>query len=291
MFDGFRIASLMSIRNRDCAGDGGRFVIGDAVQLTLREMRRQLMTPRLNGVLAIIGLVLAILGPFRTAESMLPIPRVLYWLAVSFATYYAAAIAGVFVLRLLEKKVASRLVRIGLASAAQALAVSVASLVILTSALGADMAFASPVLSRAVASTLAVSFLVSAAFLVLGRMDERLDTDATPTPPDMADGPRLLTRLDFGKRGALVSISVEDHYVNVTTVRGRSMILLRLADAIAETNPVEGLQIHRSHWVAIPGIAEIEREGKKVIIVTTAGERLPVSRTYLPALREHGLLR
>ncbi len=70
-----------------------------------------------------------------------------------------------------------------------------------------------------------------------------------------------------------------------TTTRGRALLLMRLRDAIAETAGVEGLQIHRSHWVARSGIAKLLRADARLVVETTAGNRLPVSRSFQSALR------
>ena len=62
-------------------------------------------------------------------------------------------------------------------------------------------------------------------------------------------------------------------------------------DALEEISSLNGWRIHRSHWVAEAGISDIKRENGKTIIATSDGADLPVSRTYLPALREAGLLK
>ena len=61
-------------------------------------------------------------------------------------------------------------------------------------------------------------------------------------------------------------------------------------NAIDETAPVNGLQIHRSHWVALEAVSAVRRENGKVFVETTAGDRLPVSRSCLDDLRQAGLL-
>nr|WP_255714076.1 LytTR family DNA-binding domain-containing protein [Pelagibacterium xiamenense] len=60
---------------------------------------------------------------------------------------------------------------------------------------------------------------------------------------------------------------------------------MRLADAIAETDGVAGLQIHRSHWVAASAVAGLERRNGKTFVALRSGALLPVSRSYLAAAR------
>ena len=64
---------------------------------------------------------------------------------------------------------------------------------------------------------------------------------------------------------------------------------MRLADAIREAEPVEGLQIHRSHWVAIAAVARAVRRDGKLFLELTNGLRLPVSRGAQPAVKAAGL--
>ena len=82
---------------------------------------------------------------------------------------------------------------------------------------------------------------------------------------------------------------VEDHYVDIVTDKGKTLVLMRLADAIRETAPIAGLQIHRSHWVARDAVVKVHRSDGKLILELSNGLKLPVSRGYLPAAKEAGL--
>ncbi len=114
---------------------------------------------------------------------------------------------------------------------------------------------------------------------------------AEPDPePEAPRLPRLLQRLDIDAPGALWSISVRDHYVDVQTSHGVTSLLMRLSDAMAETDPVEGDQIHRSHWVAWQAVHRVEREAAKLFVVLAGGSRLPVSKNHREKLVARGLL-
>ncbi|OYU40598.1 MAG: DNA-binding protein [Pseudorhodobacter sp. PARRP1] len=113
----------------------------------------------------------------------------------------------------------------------------------------------------------------------------------TPAPEPAAPRlPRLLQRLDAADPGVLWSISVRDHYVDVQTSTGVNSLLMRLSDAIAETDPVEGAQIHRSHWVAWAAVQGVERDGAKLFVAVQGGARLPVSKNHRDKLVARGLL-
>jgi len=92
------------------------------------------------------------------------------------------------------------------------------------------------------------------------------------------------------QRGRLLALTVEDHYVDIVTDRGKALVLMRLADAIREAAPVPGLQIHRSHWVALDAVSRTERSAGKVIVELSNGLRLPVSRGYMAMARDAGLV-
>jgi hypothetical protein len=111
-------------------------------------------------------------------------------------------------------------------------------------------------------------------------------TPGTSEPP----GNRLLNRLALERRGEILALSMEDHYVRVFTDAGESLILLRLSDAMAEVRDVQGLQIHRSHWVAARAVDGTERlSDGRLRVHLVNGLTLPVSRTFARAVREAGL--
>jgi hypothetical protein len=101
---------------------------------------------------------------------------------------------------------------------------------------------------------------------------------------------RLLHRLEPDKRGAILAISVRDHYVDVQTRKGQASLLLRFSDAMAEVDPAAGVQVHRSHWVAWDEIETVEREGVKTYLKLKHGGRVPVSKNHRGKLQERGLI-
>ena len=101
---------------------------------------------------------------------------------------------------------------------------------------------------------------------------------------------RLMRRLEPCQRGPLLAISVRDHYVDVQTANGTASLLLRFGDAIAEAAPVDGAQVHRSHWVAWAAVVAAEREGVKLYLRLSDGVRVPVSKNHRGKLEERGLI-
>lgn len=83
----------------------------------------------------------------------------------------------------------------------------------------------------------------------------------------------------------LMSLSMADHYVEVKTQDGSTMVLMRFADALKELSGYPGHQIHRSHWVADKYVIRLERQGARNMAVLSDGSKLPVSKAYLDDVR------
>lgn len=106
---------------------------------------------------------------------------------------------------------------------------------------------------------------------------------AAPPPP------KFLERLPLKLRGAEVwAVEAEDHYLRLHTSRGQDLILMRLSDAIAELEGVEGAQVHRSWWIARDAITDAQRGDGRATLRLKDGAEAPVSRTYARILRERG---
>ena len=78
----------------------------------------------------------------------------------------------------------------------------------------------------------------------------------------------------------MISLHAEDHYVRVETVNGSELILMRLADAIQLAQPIKGVQVHRSHWVALDQVTGYDKTDGTWTVILTNGRCVPVSRGY-----------
>jgi hypothetical protein len=256
-------------------------VDGSALQLTLREMRGHLADVRVLAVMAVIGVVLGFAGPFGTFEAMPVAGRIAYWVATVFLTY----IFGFGLSTLVD----------GLWGRGRPLWLRVA-LMIVPAGLGAtvivgllNLAVFGPVALGwdAILALLTQCYAVTAAVVVVSLLTEARDAGqrAAPDAP-----PAILERVPPQQRGGLIALIVEDHYVDIVTERGKTLVLMRLADAIRETGSTPGLQVHRSHWVARAAVVRAHRRDGKVTLELSNGMLLPVSRGYLPAVRDADLL-
>lgn len=255
----------------------------------------EFLTPlrRKTVMIAWIGLSLAaaLLGPFGTYGALDLPRRMELW----FPLVGAVALIGVLVRSLLRRLAWPTPGR--RAALATAVTTALAASPLLAGVIGR----VGPVPAPSAIEIAATIFFAMLALCAVAGPPVRAVTAAPPadTPPPLpgaappapmpGDGPRLMRRLDPAIRAPLVSLSVRDHYVDVVTDAGRSTLLLRLSDAITECEGVEGLQIHRSHWVARRAARQLLRQGSRVVLETSDGSRLPVSRAQRARLEAWGL--
>ncbi len=88
----------------------------------------------------------------------------------------------------------------------------------------------------------------------------------------------------------LYAISSEDHYLRVHTSHGEELILMRLADAVRELTTADGVQVHRSWWVARVGIVDEKRDNGRTFLVLKSGKNVPVSRSYRSSAKKVGFI-
>lgn len=263
------------------------FAENSGVHFALREFRRDFSGWRTYALLAIAILLIGWSGPFGTSDAFALPQRLAYWAAVILLTYCAAHLAALFAGFHLRARKVPRTAGLFVIVPVAGLAATIAVWPVMLFVEGRD-ALSVAALSSAAWHGLLVAAAVVLAFELVGGGSRKETVSADATADDEA--PRILERLPVDKRGRLISLSVSDHYVEVVTARGRFLVLIRLKDAIAEAQGEPGLQIHRSHWVAFSAIDAVERTQGKLTVVTTAGERLPVSRSFAEAVREAGLL-
>ena len=98
------------------------------------------------------------------------------------------------------------------------------------------------------------------------------------------------TRLADWPGEPVTRVRAADHYLEVHTATGRRFIRGRMKDALRELSGVEGIQPHRSWWVARKTIAAAHRRGRDYLLETTDGAQIPVARSRISELRKMGLI-
>ncbi|MFC7380024.1 LytTR family DNA-binding domain-containing protein [Brevundimonas sp. GCM10030266] len=88
----------------------------------------------------------------------------------------------------------------------------------------------------------------------------------------------------------LLCLSMEDHYVRLHTVSGSVLVLMPLSQAVEELGGMEGLQVHRSWWVARHAVTGVAEDGRNLRLRLKGGLEAPVSRANVARLRQAGWL-
>lgn len=259
----------------------------DETNLTGRSIAVELF------ITAAIGLVMGFLGPFGTY--MMPLGwRLAYWvvfIVIGYAVFRPISICAVW----LQDAIAIpkwTAVLIGTAIAALPMTFLVGFAM-------AGMRFDPALMGhRFLALYLqcaAIGFGIYMLMQLIFRTNQGADapTDNMSEAPEEA-GPKpavrtvLHGRLPIGFPDSILALSVEDHYVRVHANDQNEMLLMRMRDAIPETQPIEGMQVHRGWWVARHAIAKSRRDGRNLKIILTNGLEIPVSRSYAGALKQMG---
>jgi len=101
-------------------------------------------------------------------------------------------------------------------------------------------------------------------------------------PGDLPDTiPVDWAKLNVNRGDEVLALSADDHYIRVQTMGGEHRLLFRFGDALELLALIEGVRVHRSHWVAIAAIERIEQKAGRHVVVLANGARIPVSRGRL----------
>jgi hypothetical protein len=228
-----------------------------------------------------IGLLLGLMGPFGSFFNDNPPLRMAYWIGtissgmVFFGIVTRLAAAGAGRLGLPDWAMVPPVILIG--SAVQGLPLRGVAIVIWP-----QIDHAVPPLDWYGQCLAITSPIVLAYYFLRVRPNARKPTREGLVPveaPTVAADP-----------GAVLYLRMEDHYVRVRTEHGSRLEIGPLARVTAGLSGVEGLQVHRSWWVARRAIAGVERDGRNLRLRLTDGETAPVSRASVAKLRAAGWL-
>jgi hypothetical protein len=267
-------------------------VIDSPLYFTMRELQRTFFSPRFWAAIVGVAVMLGLVGPFGTFDGLALAPRFAYWLVIAVSTYLTGVATVEFCACWLLARW-SLPVPLTHTICGAAGGVPITLVVILINQLvygqhgivlgNLELLLYCMAISATVSGLIA---LFTAPYEIAGTDGEGV---AGPSSATVIKRPRILDRLPHGRRGELSHMTMQDHYVDIRTDRGGTLVLMRLADAIAETNGVDGLQIHRSHWVAKNAVQGAVRKEGRLFLKMRDGRLLPISRTYLLAVRKAGL--
>lgn len=240
---------------------------------TLRELQVFWRSPRFWGTFLAVVLIFAVTGPYGTMNSMPTGKRLAYWLILHAVAWSIAILFSVLADALLRTVLNRMFWRMMISSLIAALPIGLVDY-----AFVGDPVSLGGCLYRAV---FALPLCALFCFLTYLTMHRQIEQATAEIPPSTS----ILDRLKPHNRGALLRLSVQDHYTEVVTSRGRELVLLRFSDALRETGATPGLQVLRSHWVADAHVQAIKRDNGKILILTRDGTQIPVSRSFAEEAR------
>jgi hypothetical protein len=247
-------------------------------------------------IVAGLGLFLALLGPFGSFEAPLA-GRLLYWLGLGLGGYLLfrpAMTAASAVARRLDRPEAATW------TAGCLLAAVPMSLPVWFVSPGRPGGWPDGAEWLAVYANVAVvGGAVTLVFWILSAGERRALVAASPAPAPAAPPseeseptatPRFLDRLPPHLGRDLFALEMEDHYVRAHTAAGSALILMRMRDAVAELDGLDGLQVHRSWWVARAAVQSVLQDGRNMRLTLRNGIEAPVARDRQAAVRDAGWL-
>ncbi|MGJ8618507.1 MAG: LytTR family DNA-binding domain-containing protein [Sulfitobacter sp.] len=105
----------------------------------------------------------------------------------------------------------------------------------------------------------------------------RLEAEEKQQAPEISD---LVKRVSKSFGSDIIFARSNDHYTEIATSQTHHMELIRFRDAMTDFECLNGMQVHRSYWVAFPHISELKRNGQKMTLLLSNGEEVPVSKSY-----------
>ncbi|WP_193221978.1 LytTR family DNA-binding domain-containing protein [Amylibacter sp. SFDW26] len=144
-----------------------------------------------------------------------------------------------------------------------------------------------------------IAFSISAAIYWLHIRPNELRKKAQETyrnPPIAKSKPKVSPKLSnavlskFETDTHIIRLNMRDHYVEVFSDKGAKYIHMRFADAVGALSSLNGMQVHRSHWVNLDNVQDVIKSKGKISFKMSDGAEVPISRTKQKELKEMGLL-
>lgn len=243
-----------------------------------------------------VGLVLSLIGPFGTFDTLQTGRRLAYWLAVVSVNWLLADVIVRRVDVLAADILPAPRILVPLAGACLT-ALPATGIVTLANGLS-GIGWPDNVMVLG----LQVLILLCAIALPVYTW-ESMQEPQPVTPQPVASGTSgtgqalpqhnaltlFAARLSGPLEGRLICLEMQDHYLVVHHSGGSTMILCRMEDAARELHAI-GRRVHRSWWVAADAVAHPEREGQRIFLRLTDDRRVPVGRSFRKELSQVGWL-
>ncbi|WP_081225324.1 LytTR family DNA-binding domain-containing protein [Pseudoalteromonas luteoviolacea] len=131
-----------------------------------------------------------------------------------------------------------------------------------------------------------VSFIkdyVKAQHVLISEQQQKITDGAASVKNDNVV--KFMSKLPLEKRGKLLCLQMDDHYLKVFTDNGQHLLLMRFKDALCQLEGFSGFQTHRSWWVAQDAVRSTKKVGRKLVLILENDLEVPVSQTYLSSIK------
>ena len=251
------------------------------MQSTLREIRQFVVS--LNNLVAYIctSVLCVLIAPFGTGEVFSLGKLTAYWFSSNAITLLIGEIIMIGALALSPRGS-------GFKFGALLFGGVVAASLITLAVYAVNAFFFSPGEERLSLWVLAqttwpIGFLIA---VTIGFLTTRLHKQKGASAPPANPSP-FFKRLPHHLGQELLHLTTQDHYIEAVTTRGSHLILMRFADALDELTPEDGIQIHRSHWIAKNAMVGSKRQNGRLLLLTADGGEFPVSRTFMKPVKDY----
>lgn len=235
----------------------------------------------------VIGLIIGYLGPFGSYEIPL-IYRLSYWVILIGAGHFIYSQINALCHWYFDSKINNRIIKFLLPSFFGAVVLSFFVEYIshlfynLELSLIKNLLFFFPKV-----------FILGLVLNFIGLLLDKYQETHRQKAPNKQDQDPLLSnffsRLPKKIGKDLICFSMEDHYLHVHTETGSHMMLMRMKDALVELKNYNGLQVHRSWWIATDAVVDVKKEARKAKLKMKNNMTVPVSQKYLPSIKAAGL--
>lgn len=127
------------------------------------------------------------------------------------------------------------------------------------------------------------SLVIAGALIYLLRREAQVaDALSLQTQSDEVEKPvplrSLIASVPPNLGDDILRLHAQDHYVEIVTTQGRSLLSEQFGECVDKLAELDGIQCHRSHWVRLAHVVDIQKKGSAYACLLSNGEEVPVSR-------------
>ncbi|MFK7836461.1 MAG: LytTR family DNA-binding domain-containing protein [Sulfitobacter sp.] len=275
----------MNRSNPEYASDLQKRANDTPMSFALRQLLSTICQPSFWIIVGSVVFLTALAGPYFTLERLTFPERLVYWATTIVLSALVMTFLSSLAYRLTEAQ--GRNWAVGSCIAGLMDVLPVIGSIYLAEGVATgfeigwpDMISFGTLALYVVPSVVAVTLVVN--WVITLQYQNTTTASSDPAPPTAT---LLQNKLPHHLGQEIVSVQAQDHYVEVTTPKGKAMVLMRLGDAVKDLEPLGGMQVHRSWWVNLSHVSAIEKTPSGPEIILTSDQRLLVGRSFRTAFR------